>query len=263
MILTEFDRYMQRLCISDIPREVVFSKETYRTDEYRKLIEPFIQEARELDDIVERYKTDYEAVYNRLRSTVVRKEHGKGAQFLNLGYFDPDPVEEVVVVNAKRGKLLKRITKTTKPDAEYGFDAAGRLVTIETIEYERNMFGNRTAIIYEEDIIIAIEFSMWKERHSLTKIVLYKYQNGLLNKEICGYIDHSPDRIMLHEATIKEYLYTEQKISERVHTAVVLKARFLDYPTHVDRHAHRFACNEQGQIVNLGHSWDNGKPLRK
>lgn len=63
---------------------------------------------------VEILKEKYIDLYDSYSKQVVRYEVGVGGELMHRGYYCPSLVEDIIVGNAKRGRIAKRITSRTK-----------------------------------------------------------------------------------------------------------------------------------------------------
>lgn len=80
-----------------------------------------------LETIAQHLYARKEELQTRCSCDTVRKEYASGSM-LHRGYYCPSPTRDIIVGNAKRGKLLKRLTCVSKPSYEYGFDTDGKLL---------------------------------------------------------------------------------------------------------------------------------------
>ena len=78
------------------------------------------------------FRTQNQAV-NYRELAVFRKETAVTSRYLHRGYYCPSPIQDIIVDNARRGKILKRETKRSKPTHRYYFNTKDQLLIAETI----------------------------------------------------------------------------------------------------------------------------------
>lgn len=79
--------------------------------------------------IVESYVNGFEQIYDDIRHTVICTRYGIGGEYLDMGYYCPSPVADIIAGNANRGVVVKEPGRR-KTSFEYGFDNENRLVCI-------------------------------------------------------------------------------------------------------------------------------------
>jgi len=92
-----------------------------------------------------RYKDLSSAAYEN----TVRKEFGKGGVLIPRGYYCPSLVDDIVISNVKRGKLLKKLNSNSTYDFVYFFDQADRLIAVQTVGY-----FNGDLRVYSEEFLV-------------------------------------------------------------------------------------------------------------
>ena len=132
-------------------------------------------------------KESYESVFNEIQKTVVRREQATGGACMHRGYYCPSIIEDIVIGNIKRGRLIKKLSKR-KIDYTYGFDALDRLVTVI----------NHTEVgdIYEYILHIGYEQYGVQYGYSFGKEYLH-----LISK--CSYVDN---KLTSYEQYLCKYL---------------------------------------------------------
>ena len=110
------------------------------------------------DEIVEKYKyhsAKFESIAKDINGKVLslfeetskkadREELCSGSDMF-LGFYNPSPVYDLIVGNVHRGRILKRITKSSKPSHKYGFDKDGRLCTVVTLPVDPDTYVDKRA----------------------------------------------------------------------------------------------------------------------
>lgn len=94
------------------------------------MIEAFERECQRMRIIGDQYNDQCQRILAEASRKVVRKEYSVGGEIMHRGYYCPNPIADIVIRNAKRGRLLKRMTARSNPYYEYGFDCEGKLLII-------------------------------------------------------------------------------------------------------------------------------------
>ena len=164
------------------------------------------------NEIVEKYKYHCEkfesiakdkngsvlSLFEEASKKVVREELCSGSDMF-LGFYNPSPVYDLIVGNVHRGRLLKRITKSSKPSHKYGFDKDGRLCTVVTLPVDPDTYVDKRAFFeYSGDTAAVIGFEYVYGEAEITEIAecsfgkdgkLTEYMTGLLNNSKCSLIE--------------------------------------------------------------------------
>ena len=78
------------------------------------------------------------------RGKIAEIQYARGCLLPHRGYFCPSLIQDIVIGNARRGRLIRHPRKESIPEYTYGFDLAGKLICVETefnfewIFYEAN-----------------------------------------------------------------------------------------------------------------------------
>ena len=148
--------------ISDFEKAKQKLKEQYKTEEYQKNCQQFILERDRLVKLAECYLSQFDQHKSDFEAAIVRTEYASGSKYLHRGYYCPSLIQDVVVGNVRRGKLLKRFTLRTKTCWEYGFNAEGQLIRCEylvtkTVAGEECLVvSTRELLFYEDDRVYGI-----------------------------------------------------------------------------------------------------------
>ena len=95
-----------------------------------------------------------------------------------LGYYNPSPVFDLVVGNVHRGRLLKRVTKSTKPTHRYGLDNKNRILTmVEIPEQGMKNIDKRAVFFYEKNSVVIVRFGCFKNSTSANVLAQCVYDN--------------------------------------------------------------------------------------
>lgn len=135
------------------------------------------------------------------RSSVVYEQYGIGGETIHRGYYCPSKIEDIVVGNARRGRITKRKEDIDNPDYIYGFDKENRLITVrKQCEFEM--------IIYTEHSEIGLTF--WESDKSIMLISECCYCNEKIKSyTLCNY---NPYMNSFLEILTENYEYMENKM---------------------------------------------------
>ena len=74
------------------------------------------------------YQDQYAQLLEKCQKLASRKEYARGGLGFGLGYYWANPVKDRIIGGVHRGRLLKRINVSKKPEWEYYFDKNGVLI---------------------------------------------------------------------------------------------------------------------------------------
>lgn len=127
-----------------------------KSPEYQAQCQRFSEECARLQAIAQDLYVRKEELQAHCEAATIRKEYASGST-LHRGFYCPSLTYDIIVGNAKRGKLLKRLTAASKPSHEYGFDAEGKLL------YCKWLFKGQLAyteyLVYERHCLYGIAIS--------------------------------------------------------------------------------------------------------
>lgn len=83
------------------------------------------------------------------------QEIASGAKYLHRGYYCPSRMQELLIDNVKRGKLVKQPTSKTKISHKYYY-ANGNLQVIDTYLSSADTYAMREYLIYDRNIIYGV-----------------------------------------------------------------------------------------------------------
>lgn len=86
------------------------------------------------------YNADYDKQFEKIQKRVVYEKYGIGGETIHRGYFCPSLVIDIVIGNAKRGKLCNNIPKISKEYYKYGFDNEDHLILVTCEDEFKNTF---------------------------------------------------------------------------------------------------------------------------
>lgn len=109
-----------------------------------------------------------------------KKVYAKGGLNLRRGYFNPSRIVELLITNIHRGKLIKRVTRASKPDYCYYFDDE-RLILSEKNPGDKkyrnfewiNRENNYEYSIIKEEYSACITVSEYNKRKVMRNVFFY------------------------------------------------------------------------------------------
>lgn len=120
-----------------------------------------------------------------------KEEFASNARFLHRGYYCPSPIQDKLVGNAKRGKLVRRKTEKTKITHRYLFDSSNRLIIVEAFLPD----GNKKTeyLVYKGNVVNGYAFDNWG---TLVGVSEESYCNNIIQSYFCAScFNHELDRI--------------------------------------------------------------------
>ncbi|MBR1731590.1 MAG: hypothetical protein IJ725_04085 [Ruminococcus sp.] len=129
--------------------------------------EKIIEIAKRFRNLFEQYAKTYKNTFGfefeKAKEFVVREELSSGSD-MTLGYYCPSPVEDLIVGNVHRGKILKRITKRSKPDTKYGFTEDEKMAVFVDLPPEGYTdYDVRGFVLYDKSTVTYICFQKHEE----------------------------------------------------------------------------------------------------
>ena len=187
------------------------------------------------------------ALFSEAEKSVVREEFCSGSDMF-LGYYCPSLIFDIVVGNVHRGRLLKRVTKRSKPTHRYGFDNDNRLRTVVEIpDEECSDIENRAVLIYENHSITIIHINHFEDITEIDVLAecLYDSKNRM-NQYTVGLIYHN----RCNDITQEIYSYSDDGLD----TVTMWKCDYLPggklktYVPQID--TYRFHHDADGYITS-------------
>ena len=170
-------------------------------------------------DLLEQYEEAYTELFDKVKEKAFLKEYANGSIGLHGGYYSPSCLD-LVIGGCKRGKLLKRITKTTKYEYEYIFDKEKQLISINyyIINRDKQLKLSTTELFVEEgNKVISFVYSHIANHHSLDYITERKYVDGLLKKfEIVSFAMTKREKRPI-EISIEELDYKNERLDSLIY----------------------------------------------
>lgn len=95
-------------------------------------VNDFEDKCKELDSLIKVHSIDIEKTLDEIKCNTTKIEYGKGGTLMHRGYYCPSLIEEFVIGNARRGRLLKK--DFNDADHIYYFNNDGKLFAIDQTE---------------------------------------------------------------------------------------------------------------------------------
>lgn len=132
-----------------------------------------------------------------------RMEFASGSD-LHRGFYCPSPVFDLIVGNTHRGRILKRVTKRSKPSHGYSFDSDGTLLKCEYY------FNGSTAMTEylnrENNSVFGITVDQSNRLESVTEEV---YDQGRIRRYLFGLFVPVGGSEQCCDVTCEEYRYDD------------------------------------------------------
>ncbi len=196
------------------------------------VIELYKRYSASFQQYVDKYKNNYESAFDIVMKTVVREELSAGSD-MTLGYYCPSPVVDLLIGNVHRGKILKRITKRSRPDHKYGFNSDNQMVSVINLPPEGYKdYDHRGFALYEGNKATWICFSKFMGKERFEAIVqaeydntgrIIRYTNGFsyingafleIHQEMYTYGDDGMSDFLLWECSPLQKPVTEEEVLE-------------------------------------------------
>ena len=200
---------------------------------FKDIISDLITIRNEYEDKISELRTSTEKV-------ITKFEYSKGGEIIHRGYYCPSPILDLIVGNAKRGRLLKRKPDFGKYSYEYVFDKENRLVRVRGV----NEFTTPDSrydeeyLIYNKDIVYGVEFDNMNEINTVSRCT---YENGNIIKyerSLCGTQQYA-------DLYYEEYSYKDNMLSEVSAFNVTPQIEIYE------EQKYKVELNENGKIVKL------------
>lgn len=143
---------------------------------------------------------------------ILKEEYAIGSRYLHRGYYCPSKVKHIIVDNARKGKIISRVTTGSKITHKYLFDTEGRLIIAVSILPDKKR--KYEYLVYEDNSIFGFAFDEWD---ALVGVSEEKYDQDEIISYFCAscYI-HKADKIDMGITNIhyEEYKATNEEQCE-------------------------------------------------
>lgn len=141
----------------------------------------------------------------------LRKEVAVNSRYLHRGYYCPSPIQNLIFVNARRGKILKRETVRSKPTHYYYFDAENRLLISK---WDSNMGSIYTEYLsYSGDYIYGYAFDESGNLVSVSEEYYHSRQIQSYFRSSCYNDENRQWYASITSMEFEKYWYSETGIS--------------------------------------------------
>lgn len=150
----------------------------------------------------ERFLADDVAEHRSI--SCLRAEFGANSRNLHRGVYCPSPVLDILVRNAKRGKILLRPTERSNITNRYVYDGTGRLSFIDN--YLDGKMVSSEYLLYDENIVYGITIGM---SGRIVCISEEHYSNSRIESYLCAYYSPDGENVRCHHMVCENYQYDE------------------------------------------------------
>lgn len=168
----------------------------------------FGSECIRIESIIKTYSPKCEECFARVAAQTITEQYCYGGD-IHRGFYNPSLIEDIIVGNAKRGRLTKKLKINSQPDYVYGFDEQNKLITV-TGRYGREF------IIYNNACQIGITF----DKYGIVAVCESEYENNML-KSYTYYMCNSDDSTVI-DLRREVYTYSKNELAVDVYS-------FLNY----------------------------------
>ena len=181
-------------------------EELYKSEEYQKNCQRFQAECNRLATIAQSLLKQKYLLKESCDANTVRREYASQSRYLHRGFYCPSPVLDKIIGNAKRGRILKRITSASKPTHEYGFDASGRLLWCTS--FDRGSVLSIEYLIYDEASVYGITFNTF----GIEAITEEIYEGGRLVRYLHGLCTDCDNAVECRHLECELYSYEDTRL---------------------------------------------------
>lgn len=146
----------------------------------------------------------HDKIFEEINGQVNDFKYGKGGCLIHRGYFCPSPIRDVIIGNAKRGRLLRQHRSTDIIDYKYGFDSNKMLRMIVYIQKRKNEF-----VFYDNSTELSV---VYDKNNNVAQVSECIYAFGKIISYAMGLFDEYTKRI--REFYCENYIYSLDGISK-------------------------------------------------
>lgn len=185
----------------------------------------------------------------RYESEIAKEVIVANARYLHRGFFCPSPVQDLIVNNARRGRIITRPTARTRISHHYLYDKNGQLLIARAVL--PNGTYKTEYLVYEQNSVYGFSFDAWGTLVGLSE---ERYEGGSINKYFCAscfnHEDHNID-FGITNMHYEAYLYDEVGLRDVDFYYVSPLDKTLDGHENIDMliHGNRYRfTREHGQL---------------
>ena len=213
-----------------------------------ELIEDFYKKDKYFEELYYSYKNKLDYYYNQSESQVVRKEYARGGEVIHRGFYCPSTVQDIIVGNCNRGKLVKKPRKT--PDYEYWFDDNDRLILVKQLcadnteippTIELLFYNNKTvdSILYQKDKCDS------EEKFLISSLTKCTYENDLIkNYDYAQIFDPADDRTGMFKHLKKMCSDVNEVLTKELQKGESLRPYVHEFEFDKNNKSYAKICNE-------------------
>lgn len=168
-----------------------------QTEVYQQYCHHFSRKGEELFETAQQLISQKEVLEIACRKHTVREESAIQSRYLHRGYYCPSPVYDLIVGNARRGRILKRPNAKSKPTHVYGFDSNDRLLWCQNNEQKGKEY-----LVYEGNRILGISLSVNANFYTISEEI---YQNKKLTAVYVAHFHGTHPNNVLLKAELYDY----------------------------------------------------------
>lgn len=122
---------------------------------------------------------------------ILREELAVNARYLHRGFYCPSPIQDVIVKNSSRGKILLRQTKKSKITHQYFYNLDNQLIISES--NLPNGKKKREYLVYDNNVVYGYAFDSWGTLIGVSEEV---YKEDRLQSYFCAScFNHEADHL--------------------------------------------------------------------
>ena len=141
-----------------------------------------------LFDLYDKYLYSYDELREKALAETCYTEYSKGGETFHRGYYCPSLVQDLIIGNANRGRLLKR-RPVVNYDYIYYLNEARQIIMVDDFD-SRKTLTTREFVIYQESNEVSVEYRMscHSNQINMERASLCDYEAGKLRayRHLCA-----------------------------------------------------------------------------
>jgi len=215
-----------------------------QSDKNLEICKPFRLECERLSKVAAEYADQLQTWKDTLRQEVEYEEHSTKGEVLHRGFYCPSPIQDIVIGNSNRGRLLQRMTKRSKPTFKYGFNSKGEIILVDHINYE-GISPSVEVILREGEKELGITFQIWKGMQQIIRVSECIYRDNRIVAYTDGHGDSFDPKRYVSNIRREEYTYANEGLD------VVHMYEFNNYKATaplLNHREYRFKHHDEGYL---------------
>jgi len=161
-----------------------------------------IQKAKALAKLVSIYRDSYKQLYEEAVYTSKYKLFGLRSSGLDRGFYSPSLIDDIVIGNAHRGRVVKKVTNPQSISHVFYFDSGNRLSAINMVDTSKEV------ILQRDESELGIVFRV----EGLFQITQCLFQHNQITRyERVRVFEENSDHIT--EYLCESYFYKDNRLS--------------------------------------------------